>query len=153
MEGFMKRYVGIISVLFLTGCANIAIPNYIQDKYPYKRTLYADFNEVHQTATDVLKKAGWTIEGESEPAVFERERAPESSNQQTLLFTEVRQFSFFIGSGYTRLNVYIRQVAAKETEVEIRYLKVTSIIFKNFYRYRNDQTVDRVFQRIEEQLG
>lgn len=150
----MKKFLVIILVLTISGCASVTIPNYIQDKSPYKQTYYAPFNIVQESAIKALEDFGWAIEKESDPALFERRRDIGNSNQeQTLLFTKIRQFSFFIGSRYTRLNLYLRVTADKATEVEIRYLKVTSVLFKNFYRYRSDHYVDRIFKRIEEGLN
>lgn len=150
----MKKFFAIILLLTISGCASVIIPNYIHDKFPYKQTYYASFNKVYESAVKALEDFGWAVEKESDPALFERERDIGDNNQeQTLLFTEIHQFSFFIGSRYTRLNLYLRVTADKATEVEIRYLKVTSVLFKNFYNYRSDHSADRIFRRIEEGLN
>jgi hypothetical protein len=143
----------MILLFTISGCASVNIPNYIHDKFPYKQTYYAPFSTVHENAVKTLEDLGWKIEKESDPALFERGRdIGNNGREQTLVFTEIRQFSFFIGSGYTRLNMYLRGTADQATEVEIRYLRVTSMMFKNFYNYKNDHAVDRIFKRMEEGL-
>jgi len=89
-----------------------------------------------------------------DPAIFEREReSQDSSRQQTLIFTDIHQFPFFVGSRYTRLNVFLLITADKATEVEIRYVKVTSIPFKTFTNFKNDRLTARIFKRIEKNLN
>lgn len=149
----MGKFVSVTILAFaICGCANVTIPNYIKDINPYKRTFYADYGNVRTVTVEALNRFGWTIESESEPVVFEREREAGEGWQQTLLFTKVRQFSFFLGTRYTRLNVFLRAINTNETEAEIRYLRATSIAFKNFYRYRNDRFVQQIFTDIEEKL-
>jgi hypothetical protein len=148
----MRKVLSVFLLLALGGCASVTIPNYIQDKYPYKRTFYAPFDQVREAAVQTFGEFGWTIGKESEPALFERERESGSS-KQTLLFTEIRQTSFFVGSRYARLNAYLRATADHETEVEIRYLTVTSVPFKRFHHYKNDRAIERIFRHIEGKLN
>lgn len=148
----MKKFLYIFLALVLTGCASITIPNYIQDKNPYKRTLYAPFDKVREVTIQTFEDFGWAVEKESKPALFERERESGNGGKQTLLFSKIRQTSFFVGSRYSRLNVYLREMASNKTEVEIRYLTVTSVLFKSFYGYKNDRSIERIFRRIEEKL-
>ena len=93
----MKKFLSVLLILNFIGCASITIPNYIQDKSPYKRIFYARFDKVRESTTKTFEESGWTIEKESDPALFERERGSESGNKQTLFFTEVRQTSIFVG--------------------------------------------------------
>lgn len=145
----MKKLLCCLLILPLVGCANIMIPSYIQDRSPYQRMFYGSFDKVYATTVEAFNVSGWAIEKEVEPQLFERERALGGDDKQTLLFTEIRHSYFFIGSKYARINVYLRETAANETEVEIRYVKVTSLMFKSLYGYRNDRIVDRIFQDIE----
>lgn len=150
----MRRIIGIFLVLTLSGCASINIPNYIQDKHPKQQTFYAAYDQVHGATTKALNDLGWAIEAESDPALFEREReSQDSSRQQTLIFTNIHQFPFFVGSRYARLNVFLQITADKATEVEIRYIKVTSLLFKTFNNYKNDRLMDHLFKRIEKNLN
>lgn len=149
----MKKVLSVLLLVTLIGCASINIPNYIQDKHPYKRTLYASFDKVHEMTVQTLEDFGWRIERESDPGLFERERENgESRNKQTLIFTEIRKTSLFVGSRYARMNAYLRETADNATEIEIRYLTVTSALFKSFNDYRNDRAVERILDRIEEAL-
>ena len=50
------------------------------------------------------------------------------------------------------MNAYVHEIANSEIEVEIRYLTVTSMMFKSFYGYKKDQAVERIFSKIEESL-
>jgi hypothetical protein len=148
----MKKLFGCFLLLTFIGCASITIPSYIQDKNPYQKTFYAPFDDFYKITMDVFREAGWMIEKEYEPTLFERERDLGGDRKQTLLFTEIRQSYFFIGSGYSRMNVFLREKSSNETEIEIRYVKVTSMMFKCFYGYRNDSMIDRIFKGLEERL-
>ena len=127
----MKKLLGVFFLITLIGCTSIRIPNYIYDKYPYKRTLYVDFDKARAATLETLSEFGWTIEKESEPGLYEYERTPGDGGKQTLLFTQIRDTSFFVGSRHARLNAYLHAAGTNETELEIRYLTVTSVLFKN----------------------
>ncbi|MCK5012351.1 MAG: hypothetical protein KAS66_00880 [Candidatus Omnitrophica bacterium] len=149
----MKKLLWIALLLSFTGCVSSTIPNYIQDKNPYKKTFYGPFDKVQEAITKAFEESGWAIEKESRPDLFERDRGLGSVNKQTLIFTEVRQASFFVGSRYARINAYLNETANNETAVEIRYLNVTLVMFKSFYRYKNDHAVEHIFSKIEENLS
>jgi len=149
----MKKFLNILLLLTLTGCASITIPNYIYDKHPKLKTFYAPYDQVHTATLKVLGDLGWKIEKETDPALYERGRQlHDTSRKQTLIFTDINQLSFFAGSRYAKLNVFLRVTADKATEVEVRYLKVTSVMFKTFYNYKNDRLAEHIFNRIEEEL-
>jgi len=146
----MRKVLSLFLVLTLAGCASVTIPNYIQDKNPYKRTFYSDFTYTKNTVLQTLKEFGWAVEQEADPGTFDR--AMESvagQGEQVLLFTRVRQTSFFIGSRYARMNIYLRVLSDKATEVEIRYLNITTVPFKHFHDYTNDASIERLFKHIE----
>ena len=148
----MRKFMFFILLLSVGGCASVSIPNYIQDKSPYKEVYYAPFDVVHEAAVKAVEDLGWSISEEADPALFERGRDL-NNGSQILLFTQVRQSSFFLGSGYARLNIYLRTTPDKGTEVEIRYLRVTSVIFKNLYNYKGESIAGHIFTRIEQQLN
>jgi len=149
----MKNFLSILLLLALVGCTSITIPNYIPDKHTNLQTFYASFDQVYAATIKALNGSGWTVESETDPAIFEREREiPDSSRQQTLIFTDIRQLSFFVGSRYAKLNVFLQVTADKATEVEIRYLRVTSLPFKTLNNYKNDRLTNRLFKRIEKEL-
>ena len=150
----MKKILGALLLLAFCGCTSINVPNYIQDKYPYKKMFYAPFDRVYPATVKALEDSGWTVEEETDPALFELGREVDANGvKQTLVFTKIRQFSFFLGSQYTRLNAYLRVTPDKAVEVEIRYLRITSTMFKAFNKFRNDRAVDRIFKRIEQSLN
>jgi len=154
LGNFMKKFLSILMLLFLIGCTSFTIPNYIHDKHPSLKTFYVPYDQVHAATLKVLGDLGWRIEKEADPALYERGRHfQDASHQQTLIFTDINQFSFFAGSRFSRLNVFLHVTADKATEVEVRYLKVTSIMFKAFYNYKNDRLADRIFERIEKELN
>jgi len=149
----MRRIVSVLLILTLAGCSSITIPNYIHDKHPNLKTFYSPYDQVHAATLKALGEFGWRIEKEADPALYERGRQfQDASRQQTLIFTDINQLSFFAGARYARLNVFLRVTADKATEVEVRYLKVTSVLFKTLYNYKNDRLAERIFNRIEKEL-
>jgi len=154
MEATLKRFLCVLAVLAFAGCANINIPSYIQDKNPYKHEFYATYDAVYEATKTVLSERGWTIEGESDPSVFERTSGLSAGGRKdTLIFTEVRSFSFFLGSQYSRLNAHVRTASDTKVEVELRYMKISSWPFKSFTKFKSDATADKVFKAIEAKLA
>ena len=146
----MKRILNILMLLALGGCASITVPNYVRDEYPYKRLIYAPFERVRDNTEKTLGHYGWTVAKESDPALFEVERRKTADGvPQTLMFTEVRQTFFFIGTTYTRLNIFLSVLPDGATEIEMRYLGILSVVFKKFYDYRNDKAMKRILDTIE----
>ena len=146
----MKKLILLTLLMFLCGCASVDVPKYIKDDHPYKKTVYADFDEVFQATVKILKEFGWEVSGTSDPSVFERTASGGDPQQkQILIFSKVRQMSLVLGSRYARINVYIRGKADSETEIEFRYVNVSSVFVKDFYNYRKDHLVDRMLQHIE----
>jgi len=50
------------------------------------------------------------------------------------------------------LNVYVREIG-EGADVEIRYLAITPVLFKDTKSYRNDAVVNKVFNRIDSLLA
>ena len=95
MSRSVIKILGLVFLVFVSGCANIIIPNYIQDQNPYTKTFYAPFEKVHELTIRAIEDAGWAVQEEADPALFERGRElVDSGRQQTLVFTKIRQFSF-----------------------------------------------------------
>ena len=69
--------------------------------------------------------------------------------KQLALLTNVRELSFVVGSRYARVNIFLLEESKETTKVEIRYINITSA-GKNFFDYKNDTQVGRIFKRIEE---
>ncbi|HQP10033.1 MAG TPA: hypothetical protein PKV41_01460, partial [Candidatus Omnitrophota bacterium] len=66
----MKRILGCFLLLTVMGCASITIPSYIRDTNPYRRIFYASFDRTREETRQVLSRAGWAIEKETEPELF-----------------------------------------------------------------------------------
>ena len=150
----MKRFPAFLLVLGLTlGCSSTNIPNYVKDKHPYKKIFYADFDQAVDATKKTVEELGWIVTKSTDPGVYEQNRATESETaRQILLFTEVRQTALFLGSRFAKMNIFLRSISKNETEIEIRYLTVTSVTFKDVYSYRKDSFVNKVFKLIDEKL-
>ena len=135
-------------VLACAGCVSVQIPQYLQDKHPYKKEFYANYEETLAAAKKILKNSGWVISSTSDPSVFEetpQNKHPEGRN--VLIFTQEKQTSMLLFSRYTHLNIYVRALK-NSTEVEIRYESVTPFPVKQFRSYRNDSFVNKLFNQI-----
>ncbi|MCD4779590.1 MAG: hypothetical protein K8S27_03440 [Candidatus Omnitrophica bacterium] len=149
----MKRLSVFIAVLFFSGCASITVPNYIQDDHPYKKKFYGSYDDILNATTQMLMDFGWEISNSNDPNVYERVAVSNGKEDEcVLLFTEIRQSSWFIGSRYNRVNIYIRSGASNTADVEIRYMTITSIFFKQFKSFKNNAMAERMFTRIHDLL-
>ena len=91
----MNKFLIIVLLAVLSGCASVNVPSYIQDKYPYKRTFYAPFDKIHELTVRALENSGWTVHKESDPALFEQGREIGVDGlKQTLVFTKISAPSF-----------------------------------------------------------
>ncbi len=143
----------ILIGIALAGCASVTIPNYIRDEHPYRKTFYAPFDAVLDATVHALEDAGWKVAKTTEPSVFERNKETDVPGvRQILLFTDVRQMALVFGTRYARMNIYVQSGTDNSTEVELRYLTVTSASLKNFQNYRNDRYAEKFFGRIESLL-
>ncbi|HBG60955.1 MAG: hypothetical protein A2Y03_10825 [Omnitrophica WOR_2 bacterium GWF2_38_59] len=149
----MKNLNLILIVLFLSGCATVNIPNYIVDENPYKQKLYASFDTALNATVNTLKDAGWEVEEITKPSVFERSKDSIQGSQEVLLFTKIRETSMFLGSSFSRMNVYVRSGTDNVSEVEIRCITVNSVVFNKFTSYKKDRAVEKIFKHIQERLN
>ncbi len=148
----MKRVIVLFFMLFFVGCVSATIPHYLQDKSPYKKKFYASYDDTLKAVQTTLPDLGWKITSLSDPVVYEQNSAGnEAVPKQILMFTDVRQTAFFLGTRYAKMNIYVRSLS-DGTEVEIRYITVTSTPFKTLKNYKNDNAVQRIFDRIEKAL-
>ncbi len=138
--------------IFLAGCASVYLPVYLQDKKPYTRRVYATYEEILQAVAKTLQDLGWEIDKTVDPLVYENHRMSDLDEQQILVLTKTRQTSMWIGSRYARMNIYLSSKKGI-SEIEIRYLTTTSILFRGFKSYRNDSAADRIFAHLEELLN
>ncbi len=148
--GRRKIFLLGIPLLFCMGCASVIVPQYIHEEHPYHKKLYADFDKVQEAIHQALKESGWQVAKTADPAIFERNKTPvDPQARQVLIFTEIRQTALFLGTRYARMNIYLHAGHDNTTEVEARYLTVTSVPFKTFYNYRNDRFVQKLLERLE----
>lgn len=144
----MKRSLGTcLLILMCAGCVSVQIPQYLQDKHPYKREYFASYDETLAAVKKVLKNNEWKIASTADPVVFEAAHNKGSKDKRILLFTESRQTSMFLFSRYSQLNIYVRALM-NATEVEIRYAAVVPVPFKQFRTHRNDSFVHKLLDQI-----
>ncbi|MBU1995567.1 MAG: hypothetical protein KKF78_00255 [Candidatus Omnitrophica bacterium] len=149
----MKKIILILMVFVLCGCATVNIPNYIKDENPYKQKLYAEFDTTLKATVNTLNDFGWEVEEITKPSVFEITKEANKESQQVLLFTKVRQTAMFLGSRFTKMNVYVRSGSDNVTEVEIRCFTFNSVVFNKFTSYKKDRAVEKIFKHIQERLN
>ena len=149
----MRKFFWIFMAIMLTGCVTVKIPKYLQDKFPYQKTYYSPYEETLTAVRQALADSGWKVSEVSSPMAFEQgEVQKEAEGKQVLIFTEVRQTPLFLSSRYLNLNAYVR-ASDDGTDVEIRYLGITPMLFKHSQNYRNDAVVNKIFDRISELLN
>jgi len=151
----MKRFfLPCLCLIFtLTGCSTIILPRYIPDKNPTQKKLYADYDRVVAATKAAFKDLGWEVAEEADPAVYERAWQLRDKNvKQILLMSDYHKSNFLIVSKNTAINAYIR-AGADATELELRYLRVSTYPFKSFYKYRNNKLINALFQRIDKNLN
>ncbi len=149
---FLQSIAGLILAFVLTGCSTVYVPNYLKDEQPYKKRFFVEYNKTYEATVNALIDLGWKIEGTADPKVYERNPADDLNGEQILIFTKVRMTPLFLGTRYGRLNAFIRS-NEKVSEVEIRYLTINALPFRNIREFKNDSAANRILGRIEEELG
>lgn len=141
-------------VLFgLIGCTTVNIPNYIKDDHPYTHLVYADFNAAIEATTQALADSGWVVIDQSDPTVFEHSSIQHEGGRETLLFTDIKERSFFLGTRYSRINVYLRSTSQpNETELELRFIAISSLTFAEMKKYKNPRAAAKIIEDIEKHL-
>jgi len=146
-----KLYLSLF-LLLCVGCASAQIPTYLQDKNPYTKRFYANYDEALSAILESLEDLGWEIDARVDPAVYEQKEASLYDGQRLLVMTKIRQTPMFLGTRYARINIILR--SKKDiSEVEIRYVTVNSLPIRNITAYRNDSAVERIFNHISELLN
>lgn len=147
----MRNKIVLLVLVLFVGCSNVRIPSYLQDKHPYTRRFHANFDQAMSAVKQTLAEMDWEIAETTDPLVYEQDRIHDLDEQKALIITKSRQTSLFIGTRYGKMNVYIW--SKKDiSEIEIRYLTVTSILLKSFQNYRNDSMVERIFTQVNKFL-
>ncbi|HSA30785.1 MAG TPA: hypothetical protein P5160_03190 [Candidatus Omnitrophota bacterium] len=145
----MRRTIllSLLLTVFCVGCASIQIPGYLQDKKPSVRQFYGGFERTSQAVRRALAELGWEVEDEVLPEVYEVSPR-QGVQQEVLMISVIRQTSFFIGTRYARMNVYIRS-NGEVSEVELRYMKVSTLFFSKKRSYGDENFSRRFFELIE----
>ena len=151
----MKRLIFYCCGIFIfCGCSTVVLPNYIPDNHPYTYKIYAGFDEVRDAAFASLSGFGWVIDGEVDPAIYERSAALTSGPvKQTLILTKPRIKKTSVGLQSEQVNILLRTLRDSAIEVEFRFVKVTSIPFKKFYSYQEEQSIRKIFEDIQKRIN
>ncbi|MBF0478782.1 MAG: hypothetical protein HQL26_04810 [Candidatus Omnitrophica bacterium] len=150
----LKKLLTIGCAILLTGCSTASVPKYLQSKNPYVKRFYGNYDQTLDAVRSAMKETGWAIEKEVPPTIYEYSTSSEfGDKRQLLILSNVRATPYFVGTRYSRINVYIREGSADQTEVELRYLKVNSFPFKGFYRYGRKEFSQTFFDSIEKTLA
>jgi len=129
------------------------MPHYVTDKNPYKRRFDSQFAQTLEATKATLQEMGWAIKEEKDPGIYERAwKLEDPSIEHVLIFTEYNKSNFFVHSKNTVINAYIRENKSGSCDVELRYLSVTTHFFKEFFTYRNDKLINKIYKSIEEKL-
>ena len=147
----MKKIWWFLVFVMCTGCVTVKIPKYLKDGFPYKKKFYATFDNTLTATKQALKETGWKITEMANPSTFEQDQSVNSKVKQILIFTEIRQTPLILSSRYMSLNLYLRSLE-DATDVEIRYISVMPMLFKNSENYKNDDVVNKIFDRISQLL-
>lgn len=149
----MKKVLTVVLCVFcFCGCATVDIPGYVKDENPYKHKVYANFDQTLAATMETLDDFGWVVTKTTKPSVFEQGYSLEEKDQRIIILTETRKTSLFLASRYARINVLISRLDQEETEIELRYMTVNSVLFKTFRSYKKDAAVERMLGVIEDRL-
>ncbi len=146
----MKKWLVIVFCVMFSGCASVTVPQYIADKYSYKQKFYAEYDDVFKAVIKTSEEFGWTVTNTVDPAIYERSLATKTKEDlQALFFVDVKKPSSFLRRGYARANIFLRAGAGNVVELEVRYLKVSTVYVKTTFKYRNDKLINRFMKDVE----
>jgi len=151
----MKKIIYCVFLMMIfAGCSTVNVSKYIQARNPYEKSFYSEFDQVLKSTSRILEESGWKISGSSHPSVYENNPVSDEQDiKQIMLISDVRQFSFFLGTKYTRINAFIKEGPDQTTIVELRCLSVTSLPFKSFDNYKRNKTAEKLLNLIEQDLN
>jgi hypothetical protein len=147
------RFVVVIFICILAGCASAQIPDYISRvDHPYDRQVYASFEKVTSAVIYVLKNKGWTVTTEAQPSIYERDDRYDNNGYQNLLITtNIQKHNHVLYSTFTHLNVFIHGIG-NTCDVEIRYEAQTPLV-KQFISTHNDQLINSILDAVEQEIN
>jgi hypothetical protein len=138
-------------VTMFTGCTVAQISPYLQKKFPYTHRFYADYDKALASLEKTLADLGWVIEKQVDPSVYEEDTQSAPGSKGILIITEIRQTALFLGTRHAKMNIILRS-SADVSEIELRYVTVTTLPFKTFVTYKNDSAAERFFGRFDQVL-
>ncbi len=144
----MKNFFIFFSLFILTACSTLSIPEYVPDEHPYQRKYYATYERAVTVTKQALEQFGWKVVKEVDPSVYERVYM--DITDRILLIAAPRRSAYGVGSHQMRLNVRLLAGKSNTTDVEIRYLSLNKVAFKQLRGYREDGVVEPILKRIEE---
>jgi hypothetical protein len=144
------RYLILLPLLFLSGCVTAPMPGYISRvDHPYDRRFSVGFEKIVSSTMYVLKKSGWVVDSEADPAIYERDdRYDNNGFQGLLIITRARKSPLSMTSMH--LNVVIHSIG-DTSDVEVRYEAQTPMI-KRFTSERNDKVVSGFLNALEQDV-
>ncbi len=146
----MKKLTFIFLIFFISGCVTVKLPKYLQDRHPYRKEFFADYDRIVSATQGAVEHYGWKISERTNPSVFEQ--TTDSTSRGVLFFTEVRETPLFLSSKYISLNVFLKSIDGGAA-VEIRYLSSTPFFFTTIRNYRNDRVAQNIFDQINQMLS
>ena len=148
-----RKFIAGVMLLSLAGCSTVNIPGYIKDKQPYTHLVYADFDTAVAAVRQALYDTGWEVVDESDPTVYEHSSVQDEGGREVLMFTDIKERSFFVGTKYRRANVYLRSTSRpNETEMELRYITIRSFAYTKSRKYKHPQAAARIFEAVDNNL-
>lgn len=152
----MLRIFCILTLIFIVGCVTVEVPKYLNDKPAYSKNIEGNFNQTFTATVKSFKDMGWRVsETESTPIAKINNEEVERPAQTAIIITELKQRSMIIFSTYLMLNAYVRYLEENKTEVEIRYLSITSAppLFRQWRVYKNDGLVEKLYKEINKNIS
>ncbi len=145
----MRRWTVLLLMFvgFFAGCTTIQVPGYLQNKRASTKQFYADFARTSQAVRLAFSDLGWEIEEEASPEVYEIS-SQRGVKEELLMITKIRQTSFFVGTRYARINVYVRS-NGEVSEVEMRYMVTSTFLIWKPSTYGNENLAKRFFELVD----
>ena len=142
------RLLFVSIIIMLSGCATASMSEYISRvDHPYDKVYYASIEKVTGAIVYVLRKQGWTISSEADPATYERDDRYENNGYKNLLIlTDVKKKFNGAYLSSMHLNIFIHSLA-NTCDVEIRYEAKGP-----FTSLRNDPLVQGLLDAIEQDV-
>ena len=144
----MRKFILVMMGLMAAGCMSAVIPHYLPDTNPYSRRYEAGYDQTYAAVQQTLDDLGWVIEQQADPLVYEQNPDGTSGQRDILIMSNTRQTPLFVGTRYAKMNIYIHS-QDNISDVEVRYLNINSLPFKNIINYKNDAAAKRILDYID----